>query len=130
MSPLLLLSACLAFGAAPPPSKDALEKGKTSFEINCAACHGVTGAGDGAAAAALTPRPRSFKVDPFKNGDTAENVFKSVSEGIPTTAMVAFAHLKEEERWSLAYYVLELRGPAKAPAAAAPAPAKKNAKKK
>jgi|CXWL01.1.fsa_nt_gi hypothetical protein len=37
--------------------------------------------------------------------------------------MSPFAHLKEGERWSLTYDVLELRGPATALA-------KKNAKKK
>ncbi len=129
MISFVLLSASLVLAAAPPPSKDLLAKGKASFEINCVACHGATGVGDGAAASALTPKPRNFKVDPFKNGDAPQNVFKSVSEGIPATAMVAFAHLKEDERWSLAYYVLELRGPVKPPAAVA-APAMKGAKKK
>ncbi len=123
-----VLCASLCLAAAPASSKDLIEKGKASFAINCVPCHGAAGAGDGAAAAALNPKPRNFKTDAFKNGDTVDAVFKSVSEGIPTTPMVAFAHLKEDERWGLAYFVLELRGPpAKPTPAAAP---KKDPKKK
>ncbi len=124
----LFLLASLVLAAAPAPSKELSEKGKATFDINCVPCHGATGTGDGPAAASLNPKPRNFKTDPFKNGETPEGVFKSVSEGIPTTAMVAFAHLPEADRWALAQYVLELRGPAKA--APAPAPAKKPAAKK
>lgn len=115
--PAILLFSSLALAAPPAATKDLIGKGKASFAVNCVACHGASGAGDGAAAAALNPKPRNFKTDAFKNGDKPENVFKSVSEGIPKTVMVAFAHLKEEERWGLAYYVLELRGAAKAAAA-------------
>lgn len=123
----VLLCTPLGLAAAPASTKELVEKGKASFAINCVPCHGATGAGDGPAAAALNPKPRNFKVDPFKNGDTPDGVFKTVSEGIATTPMVAFAHLKDEERWALAYFVLELRGP---PAKAAPAAAPKTGAKK
>ncbi|MBS1149150.1 MAG: cytochrome c, class, partial [Myxococcaceae bacterium] len=64
-----LLSASLVFAAPPPSSKELLDKGKSSFDINCAPCHGPKGAGDGPAAVALNPKPRNFTVDPFKNGE-------------------------------------------------------------
>lgn len=99
---------------APKLTPALLESGKTSYNINCAACHGEKGAGDGAAAAALNPKPRSFVSDAFKNGDKVENIYKSTSEGLAGTVMVAFAHLSEEERWALSYYVLELRKAGKA----------------
>lgn len=99
---------------APKATPELLEKGKNSYNVNCSACHGEKGAGDGAAAAALNPKPRSFVVDAFKNGEKVENVFKSTSEGLAGTVMVAFAHLPEEERWALSYYVLELRKAGKA----------------
>lgn len=34
--------------------------GKAKFDVNCVACHGAGGKGDGAAAAALNPKPRNF----------------------------------------------------------------------
>ena len=94
---------------APKPNKALLEKGKATFTINCVACHGEAGDGQGPAAVALDPKPRSFVADAFKNGDKPEQIFKSVSEGLPSTPMVAYGHLSEEERWGLVYHVLELR---------------------
>jgi mono/diheme cytochrome c family protein len=133
---VVLASGSAAFAAQPPVSKELVEKGKSLFNTNCAACHGPKGAGDGPAAVALNPKPRNYATDTFKNGDKPENVFKTISEGLTGTPMVSFAHLPEEDRWALAYYVLELRNAGKpAPAAAAPAPdvkkdvAKKEAKK-
>ncbi len=112
------LSATLAFAAPPEPTKDLIEKGKNSFNINCVPCHGPKGAGDGPAAAALNPKPRNYTTDAFKNGDKPENVFKTLAEGLKDTVMVSFAHLPEQERWGLVYYVLELRNAGK-PAAPA-----------
>lgn len=120
------LTAALAFAAAPPSTKELLEKGKATFNINCVACHGPKGAGDGAAAVALNPKPRNYATDTFKNGDKPEQIFKTLSDGLKDTAMVSFAHLPEQDRWALAYYVLELRAEGKAgldagaPAAAVP----------
>ena len=120
-----LLTATSAFSAAPAVTKELIEKGKTSFNINCTACHGPKGAGDGPAAVALNPKPRNYATDPFKNGDKPENVYKTISEGLKDTPMVSFAHLAEPERWALAFYVLELRGAGKPAAVDAGTPAKK-----
>lgn len=35
--------------------------GKAKYDQLCATCHGATGKGDGAAAAALNPKPRNFQ---------------------------------------------------------------------
>jgi mono/diheme cytochrome c family protein len=118
-----LLSTPLAFAAAPPSSKELLEKGKASFNINCVACHGPKGAGDGPAAVALNPKPRNYATDTFKMGDKPEDVFKSISAGVTDTQMVAFGHLPEQDRWALTYYVLELRAAGKGGAVDAGAPA-------
>ena len=54
---------------APPPAKTpepppepvaAAFDAKVTFETVCGACHGLTGAGDGVAGAALDPKPTSF----------------------------------------------------------------------
>jgi mono/diheme cytochrome c family protein len=106
-----LLGGSLAFGAAPKPTKELLEKAKTSYGRNCAACHGEKGDASGPMAAALVPKPRNFLKEPFKKGSKPEEVFKTVSEGLPGSTMMAFRQLSEEDRWALSYYVLELRTP-------------------
>lgn len=120
-----------AFAAPPAKDQALLDKGKAAFTTNCAACHGEKGDGTGPAAAALNPKPRNFLVEPLKQGEKVEDLFKTVSEGVKGTAMVAFNYLPEADRWALAYWVLELRSAGKPAAAPAPAPAgKKDAPKK
>lgn len=129
-----LVTATLAFAAPPVPSKELTEKGKGIFNINCAACHGPKGAGDGPAAVAIKPPPRNYATDSFKNGEKPEEIFKTLTDGIKGTTMVSFAHLPEQDRWALAYYVIELRNAGKpaTPDAGAPDAGKpgKPAKKK
>lgn len=105
---LLCSSAAFAREPSKAPTKEALEKGKAVFATNCVACHGETGAGDGPAGMVLNPRPRNFAKDPFKQGTKPEQVFKTITEGVPGTPMVGWPHLAEEDRWALAHYVREL----------------------
>lgn len=122
--------------AAPPASTPALlAKGKAAYTTNCVPCHGEKGHGDGPAAVALNPKPRDYTKDALKNGDKAEDIFKTLTDGLKGTTMVSFAHLSEEERWGLAYYVTELRkasgaGTATSVPDAGPTPAKKTGKAK
>lgn len=109
----LLLATRAGAAAAPRKTPELLEKGRASFARNCSACHGDKGAGDGIAAASLNPRPRNFMTDAFKNGAKPAQIFATLGKGIPGTAMVAFGHLPEDERWALAYYVAELKAAAK-----------------
>ena len=102
--------------AAPPPkvvksTPALLEKGKASYTTNCDVCHGPKGDGNGPAGAAMNPKPRDFST-PFKNGKKPEQVFKTLTEGLAGTAMAAFGHLPEEDRWGLVYYVLSFDKPA------------------
>ncbi|MCY1078248.1 c-type cytochrome [Archangium lansingense] len=106
-----MLGSSLAFGAAPAPTKEMLEKAKPSFGKNCAACHGEKGDASGQMAAVLVPKPRNFLTEPFKKGNKPDEVFKTISTGIPGSTMVAFTQLQEDERWALTYYVLELQKP-------------------
>jgi mono/diheme cytochrome c family protein len=98
--------------AAEPPRKtpDLVAKGKASYEMNCASCHGDKGLGDGVAAEALEPRPRNLVTGAFRNGVKPAQVFATLEKGIDGTTMVSFGHLPAEERWALTYYVLDLRG--------------------
>lgn len=106
---MISLALALTLTAAPPKSQALLDKGKQSFLINCMACHGEKGAGDGPGAVALNPKPRNYAKDPFKQGDKPDEIFNTLSKGVPGTPMVAFSHLLEEERWALVYWVLELK---------------------
>lgn len=107
---LLVWAAGAAAGAPPKKTSELVAKGKASYEVNCASCHGDKGLGDGVAAAALEPKPRNLVADKFKQGSKPEQVFATLAKGVDGTTMVPFGHLPEDERWALAYYVLELRG--------------------
>jgi mono/diheme cytochrome c family protein len=109
---ILTLSAT-AWAAPPKKTPELLKKGQEVFKLNCVACHGEKGLGDGPAAVALDPKPRSFAKDKFKNGEKPEQVFKTISEGITGTPMVAYGHLPEADRWALVYHVLSYRQPKK-----------------
>ncbi len=96
--------------AAPPKlTPELLKKGADSYKATCMACHGATGAGDGEVGKMLKPPPRNFSKDKFKQGSKPADIFKTLTNGVTGTAMAAYPHLPEEERWALAYYVLELK---------------------
>lgn len=110
---------CLAFATAaaaaehgPKRTPALLEKGKASYQRNCAGCHGEKGAGDGPAAAAINPKPRNFATDAFKNGAKPAQIFATVNAGIAGTSMAPFGFLPEEERWAVAHYVADLKAAA------------------
>ncbi len=109
--PLLILALGFAAhaGKAPKRSPEVIALGKRSYAIWCIACHGETGAGDGSVANKLDPRPRKFSTEKFKQGSSVNQIFNTVSKGVPGSAMTAFKNLSEEERWALAWYVLELK---------------------
>ena len=124
---VIMLSAVLAgwAGAAEKPSKakplatpEAVEKGKEIYFKRCSFCHGLMGDGNGPAARQMIPRPRDFTVGLYKfrttqSGElpTDEDLFRTISRGIPGTAMQAFDSdvikngLSEEERWQVIQYV-------------------------
>jgi len=61
-----LPSAALAFLMISPWAVVIAADGKLLYNSNgCATCHGATGQGDGAAAAAMNPKPRSFSSGDF-----------------------------------------------------------------
>lgn len=84
-------------------------QGKSLFQVNCVTCHGTGGHGDGAAAAALNPKPRNFTSDQgWRFGSGVARIARTLSEGSPGTAMAAFAALSVPERIALAHYVRSL----------------------
>jgi len=86
-----------------------LAKGRAAFAANCIACHGERGDGNGPLGKALTPKPRAFATEPFKHGDSPEQFWKTVTEGLPGTPMPSFAaQLSDEDRWAVVYWVRHL----------------------
>ncbi len=75
-----LASVALAAPAAPSHA-DQVAAGKKVFEMNCLPCHGATGKGDGAAAAALNPKPRNFTDAAYMKTRPIETIRKVVTEG-------------------------------------------------
>lgn len=94
-----------------PSSPGLLDLGKKTFEKECVACHGAAGNGEGAAAYLLYPRPRDFTTGSFRiistweGVPTDEDLFTTISRGMPGSAMPSWAHLPEETRWALVHYI-------------------------
>jgi mono/diheme cytochrome c family protein len=70
-------------------------------------CHGAKGKGDGAAAAALNPKPADWtskKVQAEPDGE----IFWKISTG--RGAMPSWKFLPENDRWALVRYIRSLGG--------------------
>jgi len=98
-----------AAGAMPKQTPELVAKGKVAFATNCVVCHGEKGDGNGPAGMALNPKPRDFTAGVFKNGNKPEQIFKTITDGLPGTPMAGFKNLPEDDRAALAYYVLSLK---------------------
>ncbi|MCX6128889.1 MAG: c-type cytochrome, partial [Proteobacteria bacterium] len=55
--------------------------GKQTFETYCAACHGLNGKADGAAALAMNPKPRNFTDKAWQAKVNDEHIAKVIKEG-------------------------------------------------
>ncbi len=94
------------------------------YESNgCASCHGPEGHGDGPVARSLEVKPTDFRYAAgFRNGSDEAAIAQTLMTGIAIhhedsgggvahhdLVMPAFGHLSEQERRSLARYVISLR---------------------
>ena len=97
--------------AATPESAAA---GAAAYAAHCAACHGATGRGDGAlaaAAAAYGPRPSNLADPTWRHGGRDGEIFTAIRDGIgPDFAMDAFGdRLSETDIWNLVNFIRSLR---------------------
>ncbi len=91
------------------PSPELVEKGKTLFSTNCTSCHGTDGKGDGVAGASLNPKPRNFHdLNGWKNGTKFSQIYKTLQEGIPGSAMPSFSTLLPEDRIAIIHFIRTL----------------------
>ncbi len=88
------------------PNDALVAKGKIIYTTNCVACHGADGKGDGIAAGSLVPKPRNFtSLNGWINGPKISGIFKTLSEGIKGSAMVAFDVISPKDKLALAQYI-------------------------
>jgi mono/diheme cytochrome c family protein len=86
-----------------------LAQGKELFAPNCAPCHGAAGEGNGPAGGGLNPAPRNFtKPDGWKNGYQIPEIFRTLTDGVPGTAMASYSYLSPKDRMALVHYVQSL----------------------
>jgi anaerobic selenocysteine-containing dehydrogenase len=92
-----------------PASPELLALGRRLYDKQCAACHGADGRGAGEAAYLLYPKPRNFVdgayrlVSTWERVPTDEDLYRTISRGMPGSAMPSWSHLSEEERWALVH---------------------------
>ncbi len=106
-----VIPASLSSSAPLPSSPALLALGRTTYEKECRPCHGREGNGEGEAAYLLFPRPRDFTTGQFRlvstwdGVPTDEDLFRTISRGMPGSAMPSWSHLPERTRWGLVHYV-------------------------
>jgi len=92
-------------------SPELLAEAKDIYALQCTACHGEKGAGDGEAAYLLYPQPRNFRAAYFRLTTTENRVptdadlYRTITRGIPGSSMASWQHLPENVRWGLAYLI-------------------------
>ncbi len=88
------------------PSDSLVARGKKLYDANCFACHGMKGDGKGPAGMALKPKPRNFTSDKdWINGRRIVDIFKTLKDGIPNSAMLAYGFMPVPDRFALIHYV-------------------------
>jgi cytochrome c oxidase cbb3-type subunit 2 len=107
-------------------SPESVARGRQLYEmLECAACHGVGGRGDGPSAATMAPdawghrqRPFDFTKGRVKSGPGPEDIYRTFMTGLNGTAMPSYASIFEEpdgeyfhegDAWNLVSYIISLR---------------------
>jgi len=98
-------------------SRESTERGKKVYaDMQCEACHGPTGLGDGRASSTLQDSwgdkilPFDFTSGPLKGGSSPEMVYRTFMTGLDGTPMPSYqdAMPDEQARWDLVSFCLEL----------------------
>lgn len=86
--------------------------GARLYGANCASCHGLTGLGDGPAAAMLNPRPPALGDAAAMAEVTPALMYRKIAVGVAGTSMVGWAAtLSPDERWDIVAYLNTMRLP-------------------
>jgi mono/diheme cytochrome c family protein len=102
-----------ALAQPPKPTSALLARGRERYDIYCAACHGLSGAGDGMVVSQGFPAPASFNSDAQKALD-ARHIVNVIGHGFGR--MYAFSdRVAPRDRWAITAYIraLQLAGPSR-----------------
>jgi mono/diheme cytochrome c family protein len=95
--------------------RGALLRGREVYAAQCQGCHGVTGDGNGPAAAYLDPKPRDYRKGIFKFTSTPrgrkprqEDLVRIIRYGAKGTSMPAFRWMADEDMEPLIAYLKSL----------------------
>ena len=87
-----------------------MEKAKALYQQICSGCHGAEGGGDGVNASTIDPRPANFRDTVRMAQRSVFNLYNAISLGVGGTAMKDYSgELSEDDRWSLAFLVINLQ---------------------
>ena len=116
---LLLVLLVASFGSA--QVKGDPKAGKAKYDANCVGCHGATGKGDGAAAAALSPKPQDHTDGKVMNALSDKYLFDIIKDGGAAVKKAAFMpasnkKLTDQEVWDVVAYIRSLANPPYKPA--------------
>jgi mono/diheme cytochrome c family protein len=116
-----VLAISLGASLASAQTKGDPKAGKAKYDANCVGCHGATGKGDGAAAAALNPKPQDHTNGKIMNALTDKYLFDIIKNGgkaVQKAAIMPAANKKltDEDIWDMVAYVRSLANPPYKPA--------------
>jgi mono/diheme cytochrome c family protein len=107
----------VAIPAPPAVTPERVARGKKIYaDVECHACHGVSGRGDGESAPTLKDdsdlpiRATDLRrPNRFKNGARPEDIYRTLVTGMAGTPMPSYGEsLEPEQAWDLVYYILSL----------------------
>lgn len=84
--------------------------GKAKFDMFCVTCHGLAGAGDGPASAALNPKPKNLQVT-TRTDDELKKIIKEggASMGMSTTMVAWGGTLTDVDIENVVAYIRTLK---------------------
>jgi mono/diheme cytochrome c family protein len=113
----LVLSACEPGDGIGPgvlevrlDSSQARARGASLYAEHCVLCHGPRGDGRGVRRDSLSRRPADFRNPVWREGRSADDVFRAIRDGVPGTDMPAWHQLDDEQVLDLVAHVLSLGG--------------------